>query len=85
MDGSITAHRDLPVHPVAEGPAPTGTHRGAVVATGHTKLQVQAAWDQRRSDLAELAGVADELADVDRRAAEINERIDRLLAMATAP
>jgi len=47
--------------------------------------QVRAAWDQRRSDLAELAGVADELADVDRQAAEITQRIDQLLTMATAP
>jgi len=46
---------------------------------------VRAAWDQRRSDLAELAGVADELADVDRQAAEITQRIDQLLTMATAP
>jgi hypothetical protein len=85
MDGTTTVHRDLPVHPVADEPAPTGAHRGAVVAAGYSKQQVRAAWDQRRSDLAELAGVADELADVDRRAAEINERIDQLLTMATTP
>jgi len=85
MDGTITAHRDLPVHPGADEPAPAGTHPEAFVATGYTKQQVRAAWDQRRSDLAELAGVADELTDVDRRAAEITERIGQLLTMATAP
>lgn len=86
MDGTITVHRDLPVHPAADEPAPTSTRPDTVVvATGYTKQQVRAAWDQRRSDLSELAGVADELADVDRRVAEINERIDQLLTMATAP
>jgi len=46
---------------------------------------VRAAWERRRSDLADLAGVADELADVDRRTAEINERIDQLMTMGIAP
>ena len=36
-------------------------------------------------DLAELAGVADELDDIDLQVAEINQRIDQLLAMTTAP
>jgi hypothetical protein len=44
---------------------------------------VRAAWDRRRSDLAELAGVADELAD--RTTAEINERIGQLTTMVSAP
>jgi hypothetical protein len=83
LDGIITVHRDLPPLPTAET-APIATPREAV-ATGYTKQQVRAAWERRRSDLADLAGVADELADVDRRAAEINERIDQLLTMATAP
>ena len=41
--------------------------------------------DRRRSDLAALAGIADELADVDRRAAEINERIVQLMTMVNEP
>lgn len=77
-------HRDLPVNHVADEPAPSATHR-EVVATGYTKQQVRAAWDRRRSDLADLAGVADELADVDRRAAELNQRIGQLMTMVTAP
>jgi hypothetical protein len=85
MDGTITVHRDLPVHAVADEPAPAGAHRDAVVATDYTEQHVRAAWSRRRSDLADLAGVADELADVDRRAAKINQRISELLTMATAP
>jgi hypothetical protein len=84
LDGIITVHRDLPPLPSTAETAPIATPREAV-ATGYTKQQVRAAWERRRSDLADLAGVADELADVDRRAAEINERIDQLLTMATAP
>jgi hypothetical protein len=84
LDGVITVHRGLTAAPAADEPASAAAHR-EVVAAGYTKQQVRAAWVRRRSDLAELAGVADELADVDRQAAEINQRIDQLLAMATAP
>src|SRR6478672_9098620 len=84
LDGIITVHRDLPPLPSTAETAPIATPREAV-ATGYTKQQVRAAWERRRSDLADLAGVADELADVDRRAAEINERIDQLLTMGIAP
>jgi hypothetical protein len=82
LDGIITVHRDLDVVPTSGEPASPAPHRG--VGTGYTKQQARAAWDQRRSDLAELAGIADELADVDRRAVEIKERIDQLLTVATA-
>jgi hypothetical protein len=82
LDGIVTVHRDLDVVPRAGEPASPAPHHG--VGTGYTKQQARAAWDQRRSDLAELAGIADELADVDRQAAEINERIDQLLTVATA-
>jgi hypothetical protein len=84
LDGIITVHRVLDVVPTADEPAPPTPQQG-VVSTGYTKQQVRAAWDRRRSDLAELAGVADELADVDRQVVEINQWIDQLLAMATAP
>jgi hypothetical protein len=56
-----------------------------VVGTGYTRQQVRAAWDQRRADLADLAGVADDLADVDRQVLDINQRIDQLMTMATEP
>jgi hypothetical protein len=83
MDGLITAHRDLEAVSTSDVTTPISPHTG-VVRTGYTKKQ-RAAWDRRRSDLSDLAGVADELADVDRQVAEINQRIDQLLAMATTP
>lgn len=84
MDGLITVHRDLETVPVSDEAEPAAP-QPAVVSSGYTSKQVRAAWDQRRADLTDLAGVADELADVDRRAAEINQRIDELLMMAAAP
>jgi hypothetical protein len=84
LGGVITVHRDLDAVPTAGDPAPVAP-RQLAVATGSPKQQVRAAWVRRRSDLADLAGIADELADVDRRAAEINERIDQLITMVSAP
>ena len=84
LDGVITVHRDLDAVPTGGDPAPAAP-RQHVIATGSTKQQVPAAWDRRRSDLADLAGIADELADVDRRAAEINQRIDQLRTIVSAP
>lgn len=86
LDGIITVHRnleDLDAVPQTDEPAPAPQR--AIAGTGYTKQQMRAAWDRRRSDLAELAGVHDELADVDRRAAELNERIDQLMTLATTP
>ena len=84
MDGLITVHRDLEAVSTSDEAAPTAPPR-AVVSSGYTRKQVRTAWDQRRADLGDLAGVADELTDVDRQVAEINQRIDQLMAMATAP
>ena len=83
LDGIVAVHRDLDVTPTASALTPTA--QPGVVRAGYSKQRGRAAWDRRRSDLAGLAGVADELADVDRRAAEINQRISELLTMATAP
>jgi hypothetical protein len=55
-----------------------------VVAAGYSKQQVRAAWDRRRADLADLAGVAEEFAAVDQRVAELDRRVSQLLTMATA-
>src|SRR6478609_1164189 len=81
LNGTITVHRDLDGAPTTDEPTPPVPQTG-VVRTGHTKRQVRAAWDRRRADLADLAGIADELADVDRRAAELDSRIAQLLTMA---
>ncbi len=82
LAGVVTAHRVLPVHPAAAQEEPA---RPGVVAAPYTQRQWRTGWDRRRADLTDLAGVADELDAVDRRAAEINQRIDQLLTMATAP
>jgi len=66
MDGLITVHRDLEADPVSDEPTPTAP-QPEVVRPGYTKQQVRAAWDRRRSDLGDLAGIADDLADVDRQ------------------
>ena len=84
MDGLITVHRDLEAVPTNDEAAPSAP-QPAVVSSGYTRKQARAAWDQRRADLGDLAGVADDLADVDRQVAEINQRIDQLMAMAAAP
>lgn len=39
-----------------------------------------AAWNRRRADLLELSAVADDLDEVERRAAELNQRAAELLA-----
>ncbi len=84
LDGIIAVHRDLEAVPASDTAASTAP-LPLVVRTGYTKQQVRAAWNQRRTDLGELAGIADKLADVDRQAAEINQRIDQLMAMAATP
>jgi hypothetical protein len=84
MDGLITVHRELDTPTDSTEPTPS-TPQPGVVGTGYTKKQVRAAWDRRRSDLGDLAGIADELADVDRQVLEINQRIDQLMTMATEP
>ena len=43
------------------------------------------ALDRRRADIAELADVATDLAAVDQRAAELNQRIAELLDLAIPP
>jgi hypothetical protein len=84
LDGIVAVRRDLDVTPTDGEPTPATAQPG-VGHTGDSKQQVRAAWNRRRADLAGLADVADELADVDRQAAEINQRISELLTIATAP
>ena len=83
LGGIITVHRVLPVHrpTVEENTAPA---QPEAAAAGYPMERRQAAWDRRRADLANLADVADELAAVDRRAADLTRRITDLLALATS-
>ena len=50
----------------------------------YTAADRAAAVQRRRADLAALAGVADDLADVERRADELNRRVSTLLEQAGA-
>jgi hypothetical protein len=54
----------------------------AASGPGYGPEQHRAALGRRRADIAELAGVATELDEVDRRAVELNRRITELLDMA---
>jgi hypothetical protein len=84
LDGIITVHRELPVDP-AEPTAAETVEQLAVPAPSYGPEQHRAALDRRRSDIAELAAVAAELDDVDRRAVELNRRITELLDLALPP
>ena len=50
-----------------------------------TLEQYQTALDRRRNDIASLADVTENLTAVDRQAAELEDRIAALIAMATSP
>lgn len=84
LDGIITVHRTLTAHlstddsrsPVSEPPTP--------VSARYSRAQWQAALDRRRSDIADLAGIADELTAVDQRAAELDRRINELLTLGSS-
>ena len=84
LDGIITVHRELPVNPVGPAVAETVPPVAAPV-TGYGLEQHRAALGRRRADIAELAGVAAELDDVDRRAVELNRRVTELLDLALLP
>jgi hypothetical protein len=90
LAGDLGAHRDLPVDPdpapVVAAPAkpPVRTPEkppGRTPASGNTYKAVDAAeaWDRRRRDLQDLGGIVDVLADVERRADELNRRAAELV------
>ena len=79
--GHLGVHRDLPVDPDPEPEAsvrrilpPDDPRVGAYDAA-----DAAAAWDRRRRDLDDLAGIIDVLTDVERRADELNRRAAKLL------
>ena len=86
LDGIITVHRDLPVHrpDFAAAAAGSPTH-SRIAGPGYGPEQHRAGLDRRRADIAELAAVTVELDVVDRRAADLNRRINDLLARAGQP
>jgi hypothetical protein len=81
LAGDLGAHRHLPidrdddVKPETPALVPAMQQR-----VGYGRRTSQQAWDRRRTDLAELGGVAEELTDIDRRADDLNRRAAALLA-----
>ena len=89
LDGIITVHRELPVHRAEpSGGALPRTHAAVdpvSPAPGYGPEQHRVALARRRADLADLAGVATDLAAVDQQAGELDQRITQLLTLATEP
>jgi hypothetical protein len=82
LAGDLGAHRDLPVDP---DPEPVVTASGEppvtepAASSAYNAADAAAAWDRRRRELEHLAGITDVLADVERRADELNGRAAELL------
>ena len=76
------AHRDLPVDPDPE-PGITTAEKTPVtepaVSTAYDAADAAAAWERRRRDLDDLAGIIDVLTDVERRADELHRRAAKLV------
>src|SRR5664280_2207735 len=81
LAGDLGAHRDLPIDPQPE-PETTTPERQPVTAPpgrAYGAADAAAAWDRRRRDLDDLAGIIDVLTDVERRADELNRRAAELV------
>jgi hypothetical protein len=82
LAGDLGAHRDLPVDPDPE-PGITAAEKTPVtepaVSTAYDAADAAVAWERRRRDLQDLGGIIDVLADVERRADELNRRAAELV------
>ncbi|HZM65017.1 MAG TPA: hypothetical protein VFC16_01800 [Nakamurella sp.] len=82
LAGDLGAHRDLPVdpdsEPVAAAPE-TPPVIGPAPGNGYDAADAAAAWERRRHDLDDLAGIIDVLTDVERRADELTRRAAELV------
>ena len=81
LAGDLGAHRDLPVDPDPEPETTEPLHRPVVTTpkAAYGAVDAAAAWDRRRHDLQDLAGIIDVLTDVERRADELNRRAAELV------
>ena len=81
LAGDLGAHRDLPVDPDPE-PEVLKLHTPLVISqeprSAYDAVDAAAAWDRRRRELEDLGGITDVLADVERRADELNRRAAEL-------
>ena len=82
LDGDLGAHRDLPVDTDQEPETPAAVTVPAPRAV-YTRADAQRAWDRRRADLRDIAGVDDLLNGVDARARELQQRTAAILAAET--
>ena len=81
LAGDLGAHRDLPVDPDPE-PVVAAPERPPVIEpadSDYKPADAAAAWERRRQDLQDLAGIIDVLTDVERRADELNRRAAELV------
>ena len=82
LAGNLGAHRDLPFDPDPEpevsAPQTPPTITPAL-GNGYDAGDAAAAWGRRRRDLQDLGGIIDVLADVERRADELNRRAAELV------
>jgi hypothetical protein len=81
LSGDLGAHRDLPIDPDTEPVVTAPPEKPPVIEStdGYKPADAAAAWDRRRQDLQDLAGVIEVLTDVERRADELNRRAAELV------
>jgi hypothetical protein len=79
LAGDLGAHRHLPVDQGEKVETEKPARVLVVQVAGYSPRDSRRAWDLRRAGLAELGGVAEELADIDRRADELNRRATELV------
>jgi hypothetical protein len=81
LAGDLGAHRELPVDPQPDPEPETAPESPPAVTTpkaAYGAADAAAAWDRRRRDLDDLAGIIDVLTDVERRADELKRRAAEL-------
>ena len=81
LAGDLGAHRDMPVDRGAEPvvAAPEKPSVAQAPSRAYDAADATKAWDRRRRDLQDLAGIIDVLTDVERRADELNRRAAELV------
>jgi hypothetical protein len=79
LAGDLGAHRDLPVDPDPETTAPESPPAVRTPKAAYGAADAAAAWERRRRDLDDLAGIIDVLTDVERRADDLNRRAAELV------
>ena len=79
LAGDLGAHRDLPIDPEPESTSPESQPAVRTPKAAYGAADAAAAWDRRRRDLDDLAGIIDVLTDVERRADELNRRAAELV------